>query len=57
MMMLVAVKKEVMNSKAREAMTDSLVATGSRFEQQTNIKLRYAGLPFMRTIVANSVPE
>jgi predicted RND superfamily exporter protein len=55
MMMLVAVKKEVMNSKAREAMTDSLQATGSRFEQQTNITLRYAGLPFMRTIVANSI--
>lgn len=55
MMMLVAVKKEVMNSKAREAMTDSLVATGSRFEKQSNIKLRYAGLPFMRTVVANSV--
>jgi predicted RND superfamily exporter protein len=55
MMMLVAVKKEVMNSKAREAMTDSLVSTGSKFEQRTNIKLRYAGLPFMRTIVANSI--
>ncbi|HET9054582.1 MAG TPA: efflux RND transporter permease subunit, partial [Cyclobacteriaceae bacterium] len=55
LMMLVAVKKEVMNSKAREAMTDSLVATGTHFEEQTNIKLRYAGLPFMRTVVANSV--
>lgn len=55
MMMLVAVKKEVMNSKAREAMTDSLQATGARFVQQTNITLRYAGLPFMRTVVANSI--
>lgn len=55
MMMLVAIKKEVMNSKAREAMTDSLVAAGTRFESRTQIKLRYAGLPFMRTVVANSV--
>jgi uncharacterized protein len=55
MMMLVVVKKEVMNSKAREAMTDSLQATGARFEQKTNINLRYAGLPFMRTVVANSI--
>jgi predicted RND superfamily exporter protein len=55
MMMLVAVKKEVMNSKAREAMTDSLQIIGSRFEGQTNIRLRYAGLPFMRTVVANSI--
>ncbi|HEY3429680.1 MAG TPA: efflux RND transporter permease subunit [Cyclobacteriaceae bacterium] len=55
MMMLVAVQKEVMNSKRREAMTDSLQKEGSRFEKETNIKLRYAGLPFMRTVVANSV--
>lgn len=55
MMMLVAVQKEVMNSKRREAMTDSLQATGARFEQKTNISLRYAGLPFMRTVVANSI--
>lgn len=55
MMMLVAVQKEVMNSKRREAMTDSLQATGKRFEQKTNIQLRYAGLPFMRTVVANSI--
>ena len=54
-MMLVSVQKEVMNSARREAMTDSLQAEGRRFENNTNIELRYAGLPFMRTVVANSI--
>lgn len=54
-MMLISVQKEVMNSVRREAMTDSLQSEGSRFENATNIKLRYAGLPFMRTVVANSI--
>ncbi len=54
-MMLVSVQKEVMNSFKREAMTDSLQSEGSRFEKETNIELRYAGLPFMRTVVANSI--
>jgi predicted RND superfamily exporter protein len=54
-MMLVAVKKEVMNSKKREAMTDSLLLVGKTFESKTNIQLRYAGLPFIRTVVANAI--
>lgn len=54
-MMLVAVQKEVMNSKKREAMTDSLLTVGKVFEEKTNIQLRYAGLPFIRTVVANAI--
>ncbi|MEP6734236.1 MAG: efflux RND transporter permease subunit [Chryseolinea sp.] len=51
-MMLVSVKKEVMNSPARVGMKDSLLAHGEQFEKKTNIKLHYAGLPFIRTVVA-----
>ena len=54
-MILVSVQKEVMNSFRREAMTDSLQSEGARFEKATNITLRYAGLPFMRTVVAESI--
>jgi predicted RND superfamily exporter protein len=53
-MMLVAVQKEVMNSKKREAMTDSLERAGKVFTDKTNIQLHYAGLPYIRTVVANS---
>lgn len=54
-MMIVAVQKEVMNSFRRVEMKDSLVAAGSRFTKDTGIELRYAGLPFIRTVVADQV--
>lgn len=51
-MMLVSVKKEVMNSALRVAMADALTAEGKKFEDKTHIQLHYAGLPFIRTVVA-----
>ncbi|MEJ1239055.1 MMPL family transporter [Chryseolinea sp. T2] len=51
-MMLVSVKKEVMNSALRVAMANSLMAEGKKFEDKTHIQLHYAGLPFIRTVVA-----
>jgi predicted RND superfamily exporter protein len=54
-MMLISVQKEVMNSSRREGLIASLTAAGQKFEDQTNIKLHYAGLPFIRTVMANSV--
>ena len=54
-MMLVSVQKEVMNSPKRVAMTQSLVDAGKIFEGKTNIQLRYAGLPFIRTVVATAL--
>lgn len=54
-MMLVSVQKEVMNSARREALKESLEKAGAKFESATGIPLRYAGLPYIRTVVANSV--
>ncbi|HEY5745754.1 MAG TPA: efflux RND transporter permease subunit [Chryseolinea sp.] len=54
-MMLVSVKKEVMNSVKREGMTQTLQETGKKFEDKTHIQLRYAGLPFIRTVVAKAL--
>ncbi len=54
-MMLVSVKKEVMNSPKRVGMTQSLLDEGKKFEDRTNIKLHYAGLPFIRTVIANAL--
>jgi uncharacterized protein len=56
-MMLVSVHKDVMNSAKREALKESLEAAGKKFEQQTGVTLRYAGLPYIRTVVANSVRQ
>jgi uncharacterized protein len=54
-MMLISVQKEVMNSSKREALTQSLLAAGKKFEDKSKIVLHYAGLPFIRTVVANKV--
>ncbi|MCD9016772.1 efflux RND transporter permease subunit [Parachryseolinea silvisoli] len=54
-MMLVWVQKEVMNSSRREALAQSLQDAGKRFVDNTGIELHYAGLPFIRTLVANEV--
>jgi predicted RND superfamily exporter protein len=54
-MMLLSIQKEVVNSAKREQLADSLLAAGKRFEERTNIKLHYAGLPFIRTVMANQV--
>lgn len=53
--MLVSLQKDVMNSSLREDVTESLLKAGREFEKKTNIRLHYAGLPFIRTVVANSV--
>ena len=52
---LVSVNKDVMNSSQRDALTASLVKEGNAFEKQTGIELHYAGLPFIRSVVANQV--
>lgn len=56
-MMLVSVQKEVMNSEKRISLTNSLVTVGTAFTKDTGIELRYAGLPFIRTIMATKVRQ
>ena len=54
-MMLVSVQKEVANSAERVEMINSLHALGDEFSKSTGIELRYAGLPFIRSVVAQQV--
>lgn len=56
-MMLISVQKEVMNSSLREELTQRMLDAGKKFEEKTGITLRYAGLPFIRTVVAKSVKK
>jgi predicted RND superfamily exporter protein len=53
--MLVSIDNEYANSAKRVGMTDSLTMAGKKFEDKTGIKVRYAGLPFVRTVVAEKV--
>ncbi len=54
-MLVVSINKDVINSSKRVEMTNALVAAGGAFSKETGIELRYAGLPFVRAVVATQV--
>jgi hypothetical protein len=56
-LMLVSVEKEYANSALREKLTSGLLVIGNEFTKKTGIQVRYAGLPFMRSIVAQQVKK
>ena len=56
-LMLISVKKEIMNSAKRVNLTQALVKAGSEFSKATGIQLHYAGLPFIRTLMATKVRQ
>lgn len=54
-MTVVTVNKDVMSTPQRDVLTAALIKEGEAFTKKTNIELHYAGLPFIRTQVANQV--
>jgi len=54
---LISINKEVLNSAKRLQLTDDIVQAGSLFEKSTGIQLHYAGLPFVRSVVAGKVKD
>ncbi|NOT74778.1 MAG: MMPL family transporter [Cyclobacteriaceae bacterium] len=54
-MMIVSVQKGVANSVRRVELINSLNALGDEFSKSTGIQIRYAGLPFIRSVVALQV--
>jgi predicted RND superfamily exporter protein len=53
--LFISVKKEVANSAKRVELIQSLHQMGDEFAASTGISLRYAGLPFIRSVVAQQV--
>jgi predicted RND superfamily exporter protein len=51
----ISVQKEIANSAKRVELIQSLHQLGDEFSQNTGINLRYAGLPFIRSVVAQQV--
>ena len=51
----ISVQKEIANSAKRVDLIQSLHQLGDEFSANTGIKLRYAGLPFIRSVVAQQV--
>ncbi len=56
-LMLISVQKEVMNSAKRVKLMEEIEQAGNNFSSATQIKLHYAGLPYIRTIMATKVKQ
>lgn len=54
-MILAPMKKEYANSAKRMDITNSLIQYGTEFTEQTKIEIHYAGLPFVRSVMASQV--
>lgn len=54
-MIIVSVQKEYANSARRVKLTNELQAAGKQFSDATGIELHFAGLPFVRSVVAEQV--
>lgn len=54
---LISIHKDVLNSSARVGLTDEIIAQGQAFTQATGLQLHYAGLPFVRSVIASQVSQ
>jgi len=54
-LILAPMNKEYANSVKRLDVTNSLINAGTEFSEQTGIKIHYAGLPFVRSVMAQQV--
>lgn len=54
-LILVTLDKEVLNSAKRIEITDDILFLGQEFSKKTGIDLKYAGLPFVRSVIAGRI--
>lgn len=54
---LISINKEYLNSSRRMDVTNEIIKRGGYFMQSTNIQLHYAGLPFVRSVIAQQVSQ
>lgn len=54
-LLLLTIEKEVLNSSARNQLIEDIRFAGDAFSKVTGIKLRYAGLPYVRSVVTGKV--
>ncbi|MGE0770836.1 MAG: RND family transporter [Cyclobacteriaceae bacterium] len=54
---LISIHKDVLNSSARVGLTDEIILQGQAFTRTTGIQLHYAGLPFVRSVIATQVSQ
>ncbi len=54
-LLLITVDKDVLNSKNRDGLIYSIIGLGEAFEEESGIDLRFAGLPYSRSITTNKI--
>ena len=55
--LLVTIDKNVLNSESRNKLMNDLISTSEQFRTKSDIKLHYAGLPYSRYVLAESVKK
>ena len=55
--MAITMSAKVLDSKKRVALTDKIVKTGERYEEKLGSKLRFSGMPYIRSILAKVVAD
>jgi len=56
-LLLVSIKKEVLNSKNRDQLIEDIRFAGDTFSSVTGIRLHYAGLPYVRSVTTSKVKK
>lgn len=54
---LISIRKDVLNSPKRIGVTNEIIERGNFFTEATGIQLHYAGLPFVRSVIAQQVSQ
>ena len=55
--LLVTIDKNILNSEGRNKLMNDLISTSEEFRSESGIKLHYAGLPYSRYVLAESVKK
>lgn len=56
-MIVVALKREILGTSAREKLVREMIRLADKFSAETGIQTRYSGIPYIRTVVAASVKK
>ena len=56
-LILITLNKEVLNSAKRMQVTEDILFLGDEFTDKTKIDLKYAGLPFVRSVVSGEIRD
>lgn len=54
---IISISKDVLNSQRRIQLTEDIIHAGESFKERTGIELHYAGLPFVRSVIAGRVKK